>query len=414
MDDGSSSTLMLLIMGILILIRAINNLVKAGFFGMGSIAVIALAQRAQDTDSSISNYLNNPMKLSISAQIVDKLSLFALIWIGLSLEPQPTLVHWGSFFAYLLIFDFVLPHVLAAFYAEGLLVKLFPVLRPIYALFYFMTFPLAMLVASQKQKELDEDEEEDSEDIRAFIRAGTDEGIIEEKEHSMLENLLSFNDTIVREIMTPRTDMVCADLDTPKEEILELFKRTKHSRLPLFQGDFDHIEGVLRFKDFVGLVSTEEPIEEHLLQPLFVPEGRHISDLLKDMLKNRLHMAVVIDEYGGTAGLITLEDMVEEIIGDIHEEHEEVTPADFTPQDNGDFLVDGRVLIEDFSEFFKMEIEEEDVDTVGGYIFNREGHIPEQGSETEIGQLKVRIERADARRIYQIRVLEGADLAPTA
>ena len=410
MDDGSSGSWILISIILLVLIRLVNNLLKAGFFGLGSIAVIALAQKSVDSKSAIGNYLNNPIKLSISTQILDKLSLFALLLLGLELTPVPKPLHWVLAVAYLLIFDLFLPNVLSSFHAEVLLIRLFPMLRPLYALFYPLTIPLAKLSTFQKNRENDEDEDEDPEDIRAFIRAGTNEGIIGEKDHSMLHNLLNFNDTIVREIMTPRTDMVCADIATPKEDILELFKETKHSRLPIYRGDFDHIEGVLRFKDFVGLVNSVENLEDHLLQPLFVPEGRHISDLMTEMLKNRLQMAVVIDEYGGTSGLVTLEDLVEEIVGDIHEEHEEAEASDFVKLEDGSYLIHGRVLLEDFCEFFHIEIAEEDVDTVGGYIFFREGRILEEGSETQIGPVKVRVEKADERRIYQIRALVSGDV----
>lgn len=405
MDDGSSNGLWLLFILILVLIRTLNNLAKAGYFGMGSIAVIALAQKTQDAKSHLSNYLGNPMKLSISVQFLDKVTLFALVWCGLVFVQQPKTVHWLGFLGYLLLFDFLLPHVLAMFNAEVLLVRVFPLLRPLYTLFYPLTLPLTLLAASQKQKDTEEYEDEGPEDIQAFIRAGTDEGIIEEREHPMLKNLLVFNDTLVREIMTPRTEMVCADVDQSKEQILELFKRTKHSRLPVYKGDFDHIEGVLRFKDFVSIVNTKERVEDHLLQPLFVPEGRNISDLMADMLKNRLQMAVVIDEYGGTSGLITLEDLVEEIVGDILEEHEHPEENEIEPQENGDVLVDGRVLLEEFAEFFRVSIAADDVDTLGGYIFNREGRILEQGTETDLAGMRIRIEQSDDRRIYKIRVL---------
>jgi len=414
LDDGSGGGWIVISICVLVLIRFVNNLLKAGFFGLGSISVIALAQKSVDSKSAIGNYLNNPIKLSISAQIVDKLSLFVLLLLGLRLAPDPTLVHWVGAVIYLLLFDLFLPNVLAAFHAENLLIRLFPPLRPIYALFYPLTLPLAKLSNFQKARENGEDDDEDPEDIRAFIRAGTDEGIIEEKDHSMLHNLLNFNDTIVREIMTPRTDMICADIATPKDDILELFKETKHSRIPIYRGDFDHIEGVLRFKDFVGMVSSSEDFEDHLLQPLFVPEGRHIRDLMTEMLKNRLQMAVVIDEYGGTSGLVTLEDLVEEIVGDIHEEHEDAEPSDFVKLEDGSYLIHGRVLLEDFCEFFRIDISDEDVDTVGGYIFFREGRILEEGSETQIGPIKVRVEKADERRIYQIRAIVSDDVtSPT-
>jgi CBS domain containing-hemolysin-like protein len=145
-------------------------------------------------------------------------------------------------------------------------------------------------------------------------------------------------------------------------------------------------------------------VENSLMSPIFVPENRNISDLLADMLKQRMQMAIVIDEYGGTSGLTTLENLVEEIVGEIHEEHEESTSPKIVPLDNGAFMVDGKLLLEDFCEYFDIEVNDDDVDTVGGFIFNQEGAIPQIGSNVKIGELEATITEADSRRIFKVQI----------
>ncbi len=242
--------------------------------------------------------------------------------------------------------------------------------------------------------------------------AGAEEGIIEEKEQPLIHNLLNFNDTVVREVMTPRTDMECLEITMSNEEINEVFRRTKYSRLPVYRGDIDRIEGVLRFKDFIEISNEGKSIEKSLTRVMFIPENKNISDLLEEMLTHRTQMVIVIDEYGGTAGLTTLEDLIEEIVGEIHDEHEEPDSDEIIELKNGSFLVDGKVLLEDFCEMFSIDVEVSDVDTIGGFIFNHEGRIPKEGSHCEIGGWSVEIARADDRRIYQVKVSPQSNNAP--
>ncbi len=174
----------------------------------------------------------------------------------------------------------------------------------------------------------------------------------------------------------------------------------------------DHIVGILRFKDLPELMNEDRDIKEGITNVLFVPEHKNISDQLQEMLKHRLQMAVVIDEFGGTAGLVTLEDLIEEIVGEIHDEHEAPESDLIVDMENGSFLVDGKVLLEEFCRLFSITVDNEDVDTVGGFIFNHEGHIPKEGDTCHIGELKVQIAKADERRIYKIMVTPEKDSVP--
>jgi len=376
---------------------------------MGRISILAMLEKAKQNHGALGKYLQEPMILKYSTQFFDKLTLLILMALLVILFPKPTWPQLGIFFAYIVVFDLVMPSLAAAFFPETLVNKLFPALRIPYLL--FAPFTRTLTVISKKGRENEEDEEEAPEDIKAFLKAGTEEGIIEEKEQPLIHNLLNFNDTVVREVMTPRTDMECIEISMSHEAIKEAFMRTKFSRLPVYRGDIDRIEGMLRIKDFIELNEANKSIESCLTRVMFIPENKNISDLLEEMLTHRTQMVVVIDEYGGTAGLTTLEDLIEEIVGEIHDEHEEPDSDEIIDLKNGSYLVDGKVLLEDFCEMFSVE-EESEVDTVGGFIFNHEGRIPKEGSHSEIGGLKVEIMKSDDRRIYQIKVMPESEDSP--
>jgi len=394
------------------LYRLVNSLFRAGYFQLGQIYRLSLAEKAGE-NSGLYDYLNDPLKLNLCAQLFDKLSLLGLI---AALYLQVTGGSWGhllAFFAYLALFDLLLPTAIATYIPEWLVTRLFPLVRVPYA----MGLPFALLMCRMVERRRANEQsavDEDPEDVRAFLRAGTEEGIIEEKEKPLLHNLLNFNDTVVREVMTPRTDMVCVDHSLSIAEILDVFKTTKFSRLPIYNQNIDMIEGLLRYKDVIDLQGGDQDITPQIKQILFVPEQKNISDLLQEMLKKRLQMAVVIDEFGGTAGLITLEDLIEEIVGEIHDEHETPESDEIIPLQNGAYLVDGKVLLDDFAEMFSLDINEEDVDTIGGYIFNHKGHIPKVGETCDIGGRTVEVTKADERRVYQVLVIPGAVGEPAA
>lgn len=386
---------------VLAVLRLLNNLLKAAFYNLGQITQISLAEKMRDT--RFWPYLDNSARFSFAAQTVDKAALFLLFMSFMQIEPS--LTSWGIFAAYLFIFDLIIPMAVGAFLSEAVVVFLMPVMH----VFYLAVSPLTLVMIKitdrgREHEEANYDEEDSPDDIKAFIRAGSEEGIIEEHEGVMLQNLLTFSDTVVREIMTPRTDIVCVEISEKPEDILEVFKRTKLSRLPVYDESIDNIKGILRVKDLIEIIDHHDDIAHYLKKTIFIPEGKNTSDLLQEMMRQRMQMVVVIDEYGGTAGLITLEDLIEEIIGEIHDEHEEPDADEIINLGNGEFLVDGKVALEDFCDMFNTDVDIDDVDTVGGYIFHTEGLIPEEGSATTVGSIPVEITRSDERRIYQVKV----------
>ncbi|MBN1957509.1 MAG: HlyC/CorC family transporter [Desulfuromonadales bacterium] len=248
------------------------------------------------------------------------------------------------------------------------------------------------------------------EELHELIDASEQQGIIDEHEGDMLQSILELDETILREIMVPRTAMVCADADAPFSQILSKILKSGHSRIPVYRGNIDNIIGLVYAKDLLrywGRPIDELPLEEVLREPYLVPESKLVSVLLKELRESRVHIAIVIDEYGGTSGLVTIEDMIEEIVGEIQDEYDRVEEW-LVEQPDGSLLADGRLNIEEFEEYFDVEVAREKFDTVGGYIVEHHGRVPQVGEKIRVGNFEMLIEQGDQRAIRQIRIFPAS------
>jgi len=252
-------------------------------------------------------------------------------------------------------------------------------------------------------------------ELQDAINSSEEEGILNESEGDMLQSIFDFGDTIVREVMVPRTDMVCCPADATLSDFLELIIRSGHSRVPLFEGSTDKIVGVVYAKDLLrnwGANDETLTLTEVMRTPYFIPETKRIVDLLKDFRTRRVHMAIAVDEYGGTSGLITIEDLLEEIVGDIQDEYDSEIPW-LQPQDDGTLLVDARANVEELEEHYDIEIPREKFDTVGGYLFHLLGNVPQKGEKVTDNGLVLMVEDSDERKIEKVRVWRDAEASGT-
>jgi len=244
-------------------------------------------------------------------------------------------------------------------------------------------------------------------EIQDMIRTGEREGVIEEDEREMLQRIFRFNNTIAKEVMTPRLDMDAISKDAPIQEAIEQCIHGGHARLPVYEGSLDNIIGVVHIRDLVRDLNYGENGEElalaDLIQPtLHVPESKNADELMAEMRENRMHMVIVIDEFGTTEGLVTMEDMIEEIVGEILEGDEE-EPIEQVSED--EFLVKGEVNIEEVNEFLQIELPEgEEFETIAGFIFNRSGRLVEEGEVMEYGRIRIRVEQVENTRIMRARL----------
>lgn len=244
------------------------------------------------------------------------------------------------------------------------------------------------------------------EEIRTLIDAGEEEGIIEEDEAEMIYSIFELGDTLAREVMVPRIDVVAVDVNTSMLEALDVIMEAGHSRIPVYEETIDNVLGLLYAKDLLPYLRdgrTDVPLESILREAYFIPETKKASDLLTELQKRRVHMAIVVDEYGGMAGLVTIEDLLEEIVGEIMDEYDTEEPfVEFVADD--EYIFDARVDLDDLNRLMEVELPTEDSDTLGGFIYSALGRVPAVGSQVVFGDLVFRVESVSGRRIKKVRV----------
>ena len=293
-------------------------------------------------------------------------------------------------------------------------------LTPVYRVLHFLTSPLLVLVAPlvsfvDDDEDEDEDEDEASDDeIDAYIDVGRREGILEPEEEALVRSIVDFGDTFVRSIMTPRVEINSASVDGSLEELAQKFFDSKNSRLPLFRESIDQIVGVLHIRDIFEAMHGGADVSpaELCQQPLYVPESKPLPILLEELQERHQQMAIVVDEYGGVAGLVTVEDLVEEIVGDIRDEHEARDVQEELA--DGSWRLAGRIYLEDLRKLMGLDYDFDDLpyETVSGLICGEAGTVPAAGEMVVQNGLSFTVEEADERRITQVlvaRVPESGD-----
>ncbi len=252
------------------------------------------------------------------------------------------------------------------------------------------------------------------EEIQSIIDEGEERGLIDEKSGEMIQSILEFRDTVAREVMIPRTEIVAVPSDAPIADIIEQVNRHGYTRMPVYEGSVDNIIGILNVKDLIRLWSRpvgEADLKPLLRKPYFIPETKNIHLLLHELKDQRQHMAIVIDEYGGTAGLVTLEDLIEEIVGEIRDEHD-AEEADYVELPDGSILVDSRVEIEKLEERFGVSIPEGNYETLAGFILSQIRKIPIAGDIVRHGELEMTIATADERSIKKVKIRKTGETPP--
>jgi len=302
----------------------------------------------------------------------------------------------------------LLPHTLVHRQPEGWALALVPFIRftmallsPLVVLAAFVRRQIAVPLGDAESGQITEEE------IMTLVDAGEEEGTIELEEKEMIYSIFQLDETLAREIMIPRIDIVAFDIDTPLEEAREVIIRAGHSRVPVFEGSLDHIKGLLYAKDLLKVWHEGKQSLDlnSLLRPaLFVPESKRVSDLLRELQSAKVHMAIVIDEYGGTAGLVTIEDIVEEIVGEILDEYDEAEEAPYQAVGPDEYIFDARVSLDDINHLMDAELSDELGDTLAGFIYGQLGKVPAPGEIVETDCLHIEVLSVDNRRIRKVRV----------
>ncbi len=245
-------------------------------------------------------------------------------------------------------------------------------------------------------------------DLMSLVDAGEENGVFEHEERRMIYSIFQLGETLVREIMVPRIDILALDVNTPLPDAVDAFINSGHSRVPVHEETVDNTLGLLYAKDLLKVWREGKQLEtlRELLRPAyFIPEAKKVDELLVEMQTQHIHMAVVVDEYGGIAGLVTLEDIVEEIFGEIQDEFDQGEESPYQITAEGDYVFMGRIDLDDFNEIMDSQLPTDEADTLGGYIYSQLGHVPGVGESVENENLLLTVEQVSARRIRKVRAL---------
>lgn len=240
-------------------------------------------------------------------------------------------------------------------------------------------------------------------ELKTMVNVSHEEGVLELDERTMINNVFDFGDSKAKDVMTPRTDILAVPLDVTYQEYVRLVKEEGFSRMPVYGEDLDNIVGILYVKDVFFLNEAEFSAEKFMREPLFTYESKPIAELLTEMKTSRLAVAIVLDEYGGTSGLVTMEDMVEEIVGDISDEYDD-DEEEIEVVKEDEFVVDGSTRLEDFNEMVGTELYCEEIDTIAGYILVKLGNFPQEGQILETDDLRIVVEEMEKNRIEKLHV----------
>jgi CBS domain containing-hemolysin-like protein len=245
------------------------------------------------------------------------------------------------------------------------------------------------------------------EELREMVSGPEMQNIFEEPEREMLSAVIDFGDLVVRQVSIPRTEIVAIEADEPLEEAVHLLVESSLTKLPVYEDDLDHILGIIHLQDLVTAMQegglARRRARELVREALFVPESISVVQLLQQFRSRRVHLAIVLDEFGGTSGLVTLEDVLEEIVGEVQDPFD-AEPPPFRPQPDGSVLVDGMVTIDEFNEYFGLNLSDPDYDTIAGYILGKLGRIPSEGDTVEENHLRLKVEKMERLRIALISV----------
>jgi CBS domain containing-hemolysin-like protein len=389
--------------------------IEAAFSALMRLSLRLTAERS-GRPGALSVYLDDPVLLFVPVRLLLGLAnaaATALLARAIGVErPESLMIVIVSVVAFVVIFELLLPllivgrdpeHVL-----ELLLPSFSPVARALAQLTYWTARPAAAPARSPAPPSADEAEEDPGEPVNAYLTAAEEEGVIQGDERRLLQSIVDFGDTLVREVMTPRPDIVGIRENATIGELRALFREQEYSRFPVFKDSLDNIAGFVFVKDLVALDSSDDtrPITPLLRPAAVVPESKRIPELLKQFQRQQTQIAIVVDEYGGTAGLVTIEDMLEEIVGEIRDEYDEESEP-IVDEGGGRFVVNGKVDIDEVAQRLGVRIEREGFETVGGYLLTHLGRVPAVGERVEIDGLLVEVLEVERRRIHKVRIMPG-------
>ena len=389
------------------------GVIEAAFSALMRLSLRLVAERS-DRPDALSTYLDDPVQLFMPLRLLLGLltataTVLIAVAIGLDAAHKLVLVI-VSVAAFVVVCELLLPLLISGRDPERVLELLLPTFAPVARVLGPIARWTARSVPAGKRPAqgapASDDAVETAEVQKAYLDAGEQEGLIEGEERRLLQSIVDFGGTLVREVMTPRPDIVAIKEGATLGELRALFREQEYSRFPVFKDSLDNISGFVFVKDLVALESFDEraPITPFLRPVVVVPESKRVPELLKQFQRQQTQIAIVVDEYGGTAGLVTIEDMLEEIVGEIRDEYD-VESEPIVDEGGGRFIFSGKVDIDEVSQRLGVQIEREGFETVGGYLLTHLGRVPVVGERFDIDGLSVEVLDVERRRIHKVRIM---------
>lgn len=387
-------------------------LVSVFHIALASSSKIAVSRLLEAKDKKYrQKILNIYDELKVAVEFIRIIFLISFLIYMVMVFPRlrlwPLWLFLISIVIYILAFD-IAPRLISARNRDKILASFLPSFH----VPYLLAQPLLWIskVKALAKEEEEEEREASEEEIQALIEEAKEEGIIEKEEGVLLKSVVEFGDTIAKEIMTPRVDMICIRKDANIGKLKELVIKEKHSRIPVYKDRVDNIEGIILAKDLLEYsdeIHKEESIDRFVRPVHFVPWSMKVSELLKVLQERREKLVIVVDEHGGVAGLVTMEDLVEEIVGEIQDEYDS-DEVQIIQQGPTDYIVLGDAEVEDLEDLFDLDLAEDDYVTVSGLITHHLGRLPDKGEKIELKGLLLEIIDVDQKRIKKLRIKKAA------
>ena len=412
---GPSDAIQLVVLVILLALSAFFSSAETALTTVNRLRVRALVDEGDPRGILLSKVIDDPGKLlsallignnivNISASSLATVlatDFFGSAGVGIATGVMTLLV---------LIFGEITPKTLASLKAEEMSLRYVKIIYPLMILFTPLIFILDILSGGiLKLFGVDPDKRDDSvteEDLRTIVEAGREDGVLEHEEHKMINNVFDFGDHQAKEIMVPRVDMCFLNIDATYEETLAVYKEEKFTRIPVYEETHDNVVGILNVKDLLLYDSSSEfHVRDFLREAYYTYELKNTSELMVEMRKNSISIAIVLDEYGATAGLVTLEDLLEEIVGDIRDEFDGDEEEEVQKLGELDYLVEGACKVEDLNDMIGLGIESEDYDSIGGIVIESLQHLPVEKEEVTLENgTRLVVEKVDKNRIEKVHI----------
>ncbi len=416
LDSGDSTGIQILAVIVLLALSAFFSSAETALTTVNKMRIRTMAELGDKRAVTLTNVIENPGKMLSAILVGNNIVNLSASSLMTTLTMQvfgskAVGVATGVLTLLILVFGEITPKTVSTLYAEhialsyaGMVNVLMFILTPV--IFFVNHLSMAVLFLcrvdpNKKRDAITEDE------LRTIVEVSHEEGVIESEEKKMINNVFDFGDTVAKDVMVPRIDMVLVDVNATYEELLEIFRQEMFTRIPVYEDSTDNVIGIINMKDLLLYDKDKTPefsIRQFLRQPLYTYEYKNTAELMMEMRKTFNSIVIVLDEYGATAGLITLEDMLEEIVGEIRDEYDEDEEDEVKELVPGEFMVNGSTKLDDLNDRLNLNLESNDYDSIGGMVIGLLGHLPEEQEAVDHQNLHLIVEHVEKNRIDKIRI----------